>query len=64
MSARFWANARTCFSRRQSGVFAREILDQTRSGGWRGEVLHRRKDGTECPNFSKHLANQGTRRAA
>jgi PAS domain S-box-containing protein len=28
-----------------------EILSQTRGGGWRGEVLDRRKDGTEFPAF-------------
>ena len=26
-----------------------EVLEQTRLGGWRGEVLDRRKDGTEFP---------------
>jgi PAS domain S-box-containing protein len=28
-----------------------EILKQTRAGGWRGEVIDRRKDGTEFPVF-------------
>ena len=28
-----------------------EVLEQSRRGGWRGEVLDRRKDGTEFPIF-------------
>jgi len=28
-----------------------EILERTRGGGWRGEVLDQRKDGTELPIF-------------
>ena len=28
-----------------------EILEQSRLDGWRGEVLDRRKDGTEFPIF-------------
>src|SRR5262249_24166994 len=29
----------------------KEILETTRAGGWRGEVIDRRKDGTEFPVF-------------
>ena len=28
-----------------------EIIEKTRSGGWRGELLHRRKDGTDLHVF-------------
>lgn len=37
------------FSPNTSPTTLGEILDQTRSGGWRGEVMDRRKDGTEFP---------------
>ena len=39
-----------------------EILEQTRLAGWRGEVLDRRKDGTEFPIFlstSKIVGSDG-----
>jgi PAS domain S-box-containing protein len=32
-------------------LLLKEILDTTRAGGWRGEVMDRRKDGTEFPVF-------------
>jgi PAS domain S-box-containing protein len=32
-------------------LLLREILDTTRAGGWRGEVIDRRKDGTDFPVF-------------
>jgi len=37
------------FSPKNPPRLVREILEQTRTGGWRGEVLDRRKDGTEFP---------------
>ena len=43
---------KTCevlFSPRNPPSLVGEILEQTRLGGWRGEVLDRRKDGTEFP---------------
>ncbi len=39
------------FSPKNSPSLMAEILEQTRLGGWRGEVLDRRKDGTEFPIF-------------
>jgi PAS domain S-box-containing protein len=38
-----------------------EILGQTRSAGWRGEVLDRRKDGTDFPIFlsTSKIVNPG-----
>src|SRR4030095_6194427 len=37
------------FSPRNPASLLDEILRQTRAGGWQGEVLDRRKDGTEFP---------------
>jgi PAS domain S-box-containing protein len=37
------------FSPNNPPELLREILEQTRLGGWRGELLDRRKDGTEFP---------------
>ncbi len=37
------------FSPKNPEPLMREILEKTRLGGWRGEVLDRRKDGTEFP---------------
>jgi PAS domain S-box-containing protein len=37
------------FSPRNPASLPGEILRKTRSGGWQGEVLDRRKDGTEFP---------------
>jgi PAS domain S-box-containing protein len=37
------------FSPNNPQQLAKEILKQTREGGWRGELLNRRKDGTEFP---------------
>jgi len=39
------------FSPNNPAALISEILAQTRRGGWRGEVLDRRKDGTEFPVF-------------
>jgi PAS domain S-box-containing protein len=39
------------FSPRNPPSLMAEILAHTRVGGWRGEVLDRRKDGTEFPIF-------------
>jgi PAS domain S-box-containing protein len=39
------------FSPNNPPSLMQEILEQTRLGGWRGEVLDRRKDGTELPIF-------------
>lgn len=39
------------FSSKNSEELVAEILEQTHLGGWRGEVLNRRKDGTEFPVF-------------
>jgi PAS domain S-box-containing protein len=39
------------FSPNNPPALLTEILMRTRSGGWRGEVLDRRKDGTEFPVF-------------
>src|SRR5436190_10046217 len=39
------------FSPKNSPALLAEILEQTRRGGWRGEVIDRRKDGTEFPVF-------------
>ncbi len=36
------------FSQKSSSLMP-EILEQTRAGGWRGEVLDQRKDGTDLP---------------
>jgi PAS domain S-box-containing protein len=37
------------FSPKNPPTLAGQIMEQTHSGGWRGEVLDRRKDGTEFP---------------
>src|SRR6185369_13873199 len=37
------------FSPRNPPALMNEILEQTRAGGWQGEVLDRRKDGSEFP---------------
>ncbi len=39
------------FSAKNSPSLMAEILERTRTGGWRGEVWDRRKDGTEFPIF-------------
>jgi PAS domain S-box-containing protein len=39
------------FSPKNPPALLAQILEQTHSGGWRGEVLDRRKDGTELPIF-------------
>jgi PAS domain S-box-containing protein len=39
------------FSNNNAPSLLAEILEQTRLGGWRGEVLDRKKDGTEFPIF-------------
>ncbi|MGA9777145.1 MAG: PAS domain S-box protein [Limisphaerales bacterium] len=39
------------FSPNNPPTLRTEILEQTRLGGWHGEVLDRRKDGTEIPIF-------------
>ena len=39
------------FSSRNPRELMRQILEQTRAGGWRGEVLDVRKDGSEFPIF-------------
>jgi PAS domain S-box-containing protein len=39
------------FSPRNPPSLMAEIMEQTRLGGWRGEVFDRRKDGTEFPIF-------------
>jgi PAS domain S-box-containing protein len=37
------------FSPKNPATLMGQIMEQTHSGGWRGEVLDRRKDGTEFP---------------
>ncbi len=39
------------FSPKNPPQLMAEILEQTRAGGWRGEVWDRRKDGTDFPIF-------------
>jgi PAS domain S-box-containing protein len=39
------------FSERNAPRLLHQILSQTRLGGWRGELLDRKKDGTEFPIF-------------
>lgn len=39
------------FSERNPAALMREILENTRTGGWQGEVIDKRKDGTEFPVF-------------
>jgi PAS domain S-box-containing protein len=39
------------FSPKNPPLLLKEILEATRNGGWRGEVLDRRKDGTDFPIF-------------
>jgi PAS domain S-box-containing protein len=39
------------FSRANPPNLKKEIFEQTRAGGWKGEVIDRRKDGTELPIF-------------
>src|SRR5207302_1302013 len=39
------------FSPKNPAGLMTEILARTRSGGWRGEVIDRRKDGTDFPVF-------------
>jgi len=42
---------RILFSPKNPPSLLTEILEQTRSGGWRGEVIDQRKNGTEFPVF-------------
>jgi PAS domain S-box-containing protein len=49
------------YSPRNPPSLLAEVLEQTRLGGWRGEVLDRRKDGTEFPiRLSTSLVKDST----